>query len=59
MGRKRYYLVLGVSRTESNNGTRQAFRELVKRYYPDRIEPQGQPFFQEIFEAYRQWIPPH
>jgi curved DNA-binding protein CbpA len=59
MGRKRYYLVLGVSRTESTNGTRQAFRELVKRYHPDRIGPQGQRFFQEIVEAYRQWIPPH
>jgi molecular chaperone DnaJ len=53
MGRKSYYLVLGVSRTESPRGIRQAFRELVKRYHPDRVGLQGLHFFQEIVEAYR------
>ena len=53
MGRKSYYMVLGVSRTESPSGIRQAFRELVKRYHPDRVGPQGLRFFQEIVEAHR------
>jgi len=46
-------MVLGVSHAESPSGIRQAFRELVKQYHPDRIGPQGLRFFQEIVEAYR------
>lgn len=52
MPAKDYYLILGVPRTASTSGIRSAFRELAKRYHPDRIGPQGTSFFQEITEAY-------
>src|SRR6267142_2668339 len=50
---KDYYAILGVSPMESPSGFREAFRELVKRYHPDRIGPQGTPVFQDIIEAYQ------
>ncbi len=53
MLKKDYYLILGVSRTESPSGIRAAFRELAKRYHPERIGPQGTRFFQEILTAYQ------
>jgi DnaJ-class molecular chaperone len=53
MPTKDYYLILGVSRTESVSGIREAFRELAKRYHPDRIGPQGTSLFQDIVEAYQ------
>jgi DnaJ-class molecular chaperone len=49
---KDYYAILGVSITESPSGIREAFRDLVKRYHPDRIGQQGTPVFQDIMEAY-------
>jgi len=48
-----YYVILGVSRTESTSGIREAFRELVKRYHPDRVGPQEARVFQDIVEAYQ------
>jgi DnaJ-class molecular chaperone len=53
MLRKDYYLILGVSRTESPRGIRAAFCELAKRYHPERIGPQGMHFFQELLTAYQ------
>jgi len=53
MATKHYYLILGVSRTESESGIREAFRELAKRYHPDRVGPQSTRFFQDILEAYQ------
>jgi DnaJ-class molecular chaperone len=53
MAVKDYYLILGVSRTASATGIREAFRELAKRYHPDRIGPQGTGGFQTIVEAYQ------
>lgn len=50
---KDYYVILGISRTESESGIRAAFRELAKRYHPDRVGPQGTPLFQDIVEAYQ------
>ena len=50
---RNYYLVLGCNVTESANGVRDAFRELVKHYHPDRVGPGGTPFLQEIAQAYR------
>jgi molecular chaperone DnaJ len=50
---KDYYAILGVSTTESPSGIREAFRELVKRYHPDRIGPHGTQVFQNIMEAYQ------
>src|SRR6187200_1305107 len=49
---KDYYAILGVSTKESASGIREAFRDLVKRYHPDRIGQQGTPVFQDIMEAY-------
>jgi molecular chaperone DnaJ len=53
MVRKNYYFILGVPRTESASGLRQAFRMLVKRYHPERVGPRGLRFFADILEAYR------
>jgi DnaJ-class molecular chaperone len=50
---KNYYIVLRVSRAESPRGIQDAFRELAKKYHPDRIGPQGTRIFQEILEAYQ------
>jgi DnaJ-class molecular chaperone len=53
MLRKSYYVTLGVSANESSEGIRQAFREIVKRYHPDRVGSERLSFFQKIVEAYR------
>jgi molecular chaperone DnaJ len=50
---KDYYTILGISTTASPSGIREAFWELVKRYHPDRIGPQGTPVFHDIMEAYQ------
>ncbi|HXV78435.1 MAG TPA: DnaJ domain-containing protein [Candidatus Binatia bacterium] len=52
MAIKDYYLILGVSRRESPRGIQDAFRELAKRYHPDRAGPEGSQQFQVIREAY-------
>jgi molecular chaperone DnaJ len=49
---KNYYIVLGVPRTESSSGIRAAFRELAKRYHPDRAGVGTGAHFREITEAY-------
>ena len=53
MRTKDYYVILGVARTESPSGIREAFRDLVKRSHPDRVGPQGTRLFQEVVEAYQ------
>jgi molecular chaperone DnaJ len=53
MATKNYYTILGVLPTESARGIREAFRELAKRYHPDRVGPQGTRLFQDIVEAYQ------
>ena len=52
MLQRSYYLTLGVSPNESVAGIRQAFREIVKRYHPDRVGSERLRFFQELVEAY-------
>ena len=52
MATKDFYIILGVSRTESPAGIRGAFRELAKIYHPDRVGPEATQKFQEIAEAY-------
>jgi len=52
MARKDYYLILGVSRKENIRGIQEAFRELAKRFHPDRAGPVETPRFQNIQEAY-------
>lgn len=50
---KDYYFILGVPRTESLSGIREAFRALAKRYHPDYAGPQNTRLFQDIVEAYQ------
>src|SRR5258706_15792748 len=50
---KDYYVILGVARTESTSGIREAFRELLNRYHPERVGPQGARAFQDIVEVYQ------
>jgi DnaJ-class molecular chaperone len=45
-------LTLGIPPNESSAGIRQAFRQIVKRYHPDRVGSERLRFFQEIVEAY-------
>jgi DnaJ-class molecular chaperone len=52
MASKDYYLILGVSRRENFRAIQDAFRELAKRYHPDRAGPEGTRQFQDIQEAY-------
>jgi DnaJ-class molecular chaperone len=52
MASKDYYLILGVSRKENIRGIQEAFRELAKRYHPDRAGSGETPKFQDIQEAY-------
>jgi molecular chaperone DnaJ len=52
MVRKDYYLILGVPYEESSRGIQAAFRELAKRYHPDRAGTQRTNRFQDIQEAY-------
>jgi DnaJ-class molecular chaperone len=49
---KDYYLTLGVARGESAEGIREAFREQVKRYHPERVGPARARFFDQILDAY-------
>ncbi len=44
MLRRDYYTILGVSRSESASGVRTAFRELARRYHPERVGPRGTRF---------------
>ncbi|HPI93057.1 MAG TPA: DnaJ domain-containing protein [Deltaproteobacteria bacterium] len=52
MVRRDYYLILGVSPQENEEGIREAFRRLVKKYHPDIAGPLSRWEFQEIVEAY-------
>ena len=51
MMRKDYYFSLGISRDQSAETIRQAFREQVKRYHPERVG--NAQVFDELVEAYR------
>jgi DnaJ-class molecular chaperone len=52
MQRRDYYVVLGIRRDESPAGVRSAFRDLARRYHPDRAGPAAARFFRELVEAY-------
>jgi len=52
MLRKSYYLTLGLSPHASTAAVREAFRQIVKRYHPDRIGSDHLRFFHDIVEAY-------
>jgi molecular chaperone DnaJ len=53
MERKTYYMILGVSSTESDKGIRAAYRDLAKKLHPDVAGAQATRSFQEVSEAYR------
>ncbi len=50
--KKDYYLILGVSRSESAEGIKAAFRKLAKKYHPDMTGSEGTRRFRELTEAY-------
>jgi DnaJ-class molecular chaperone len=52
MARKNYYVILGVSHTETPRGIQQAYRALAQRHHPDRVGSDSTAAFQEIVEAY-------
>src|SRR5512133_3288293 len=52
MQRRDYYVVLGIRPSEPAAGVRAAFRDLARRYHPDRAGPAAARFFQELVEAY-------
>jgi DnaJ-class molecular chaperone len=52
MIKRDYYLILSVPRNVSNEGIKEAFRKLVKRYHPDIAGPRSRWEFHEIIEAY-------
>jgi molecular chaperone DnaJ len=52
MEKKTYYMLLGVSSTESPRGIRAAYRDLAKRLHPDIAGQEATPAFQELTEAY-------
>jgi molecular chaperone DnaJ len=49
---KDYYLILGVSRSESPSGIRARYRDLVRTLHPDVAGAHSTSAFQEIAEAY-------
>ena len=53
MALKNYYVILGIERAEGSSAIRTAFRELARRYHPDRAGPESTRAFQEIQEAYQ------
>jgi molecular chaperone DnaJ len=52
MERKTYYMVLGVSRTESHTAIRARYRDLAKKLHPDVAGEQATRAFQEVSEAF-------
>jgi molecular chaperone DnaJ len=52
MVKKDYYIILGVSRSESSAGIHEAFRRLAKKYHPDLGGPETKEKFREIAQAY-------
>jgi len=49
---KNYYLILGVPRDAAPSAVRSAFRELAKRYHPDRGSRSDPRAFRDVHEAY-------
>lgn len=52
MPSKDYYVILGISPGETQSGVRSAWRDLARRYHPDRAGQQSTRQFQEVSEAY-------
>ena len=52
MPSKDYYIILGISPDESEAGIKNAYRDLARRYHPDRAGAESTRRFQEVAEAY-------
>jgi len=52
MEKRTYYMILGVSRTESPGGIRAAYRDLVRKLHPDVAGEASTPSFLDVTEAY-------
>jgi molecular chaperone DnaJ len=52
MEKRTYYMVLGVSASETPRGIRRAYRELAKRLHPDVAGEESTRAFREATEAY-------
>ena len=52
MIKRDYYIILGVARSESTAGIREAFRRLAKTFHPDLGGAEATATFQEIAQAY-------
>jgi DnaJ-class molecular chaperone len=52
MVKRDYYIILGISRSESPAGIHEAFRRLAKIYHPDSAGPESTETFQELARAY-------
>ena len=53
MAIKNYYVVLGVHREVSEAGIRSAYKDVAKKFHPDRIGEHSTEAFQAISEAYQ------
>lgn len=52
MALKDYYIILGISPTAGSEGIRCAFRQLAKKFHPDKAGSERTSYFQDITEAY-------
>src|SRR5688572_19468671 len=52
MEKRTYYMILGVSHTESPSGIRAAYRDRARRLHPDVAGDGATSAFQELTEAY-------
>ncbi|HSR98424.1 MAG TPA: J domain-containing protein, partial [Kofleriaceae bacterium] len=52
MEKKTYYMVLGISRTETPGGIRAAYRDRARELHPDVAGDSATRAFQELTEAY-------
>jgi hypothetical protein len=59
MQNAKFYEVLGVEKTSSDDAIRRAYRQLALRYHPDKAGPAGAEKFKEVQEAYATLSDPH
>ncbi len=53
MAVKNYYVILGIERADGPAAVQSAFRDLARRYHPDRAGAESTRAFREIVEAYQ------
>ena len=52
MATRDYYVILGVQAADGQGNIRAAYRDLARRYHPDRAGPEGAAAFREITNAF-------